>query len=303
MTISGKTTVLAYRVGGRLARLLPERSVVAVSQVLGRVAARLMGTQRKMLRRHIRRVLGPEASEREVDTVTRKAFGSYVRYYLESFRLPSKTPQELADGVTIEGAEPIYEALDAGHGVVAALPHLGGWEWIAFWLTQVKQYRLTAVVEALEPPELFEWFKDYRESLGMNVVPLGPNAGKAVAAALARGDMVVLVSDRDIQGNGAEVSFLGEKTTLPMGPAILAMRSKSPLFVLAAYFDDDRGHFVKVLPEISTERKGKLRQDATRLTQLVADDLASLISEAPEQWHLLQPNWPSDATLDPRSSS
>jgi KDO2-lipid IV(A) lauroyltransferase len=29
------------------------------------------------------------------------------------------------------------------------------------------------------------------------------------------------------------------------------------------------------------------------VTQLLADELELLIREAPEQWHLMQPNWPS----------
>ena len=55
-----------------------------------------------------------------------------------------------------------------------ALPHLGGWEWAGFWLAQVQDIPVTAVVEQLEPPELFEWFVGLRRSFGMEVVPLGP---------------------------------------------------------------------------------------------------------------------------------
>ena len=32
----------------------------------------------------------------------------------------------------------------------------------------------------------------------------------------------------------------------------------------------------------------------TRVTQDLALSLETLIRRAPEQWHLLQPNWPSD---------
>jgi phosphatidylinositol dimannoside acyltransferase len=31
-----------------------------------------------------------------------------------------------------------------------------------------------------------------------------------------------------------------------------------------------------------------------RITQAIADELESLIRLAPDQWHLMQPNWPSD---------
>ena len=49
-------------------------------------------------------------------------------------------------------------------------------------------------------------------------------------------------------------------------------------------------------PPLNTERtKGaRLRDDVQRVTQLIADDFELMIRETPEQWHLLNPNWPSD---------
>ena len=46
-----------------------------------------------------------------------------------------------------------------------------------------------------------------------------------------------------------------------------------------------------------TERHGKFREDVARVTQDLAHALEVLIRRAPEQWHLLQPNWPSDRAL------
>ena len=42
------------------------------------------------------------------------------------------------------------------------------------------------------------------------------------------------------------------------------------------------------------ERRGSLRDDVARVTRDLARHFEDLIREAPEQWHLLQPNWPSD---------
>jgi KDO2-lipid IV(A) lauroyltransferase len=50
------------------------------------------------------------------------------------------------------------------------------------------------------------------------------------------------------------------------------------------------------MPPIDTTRQGKLRADVARITQDLACSLEELIRRAPEQWHLLQPNWPSDRT-------
>ena len=128
----------------------------------------------------------------------------------------------------------------------------------------------------------------------MNIVPLGPTAGPEVLAALKRNDVVCLLADRDVNGAGIDVTFFGEKTTMPGGPATLALRSGAPLCPTAVYFDGRYGHRGVVRPPLDATRTGRLRADVHRLTQQVADELEELIRAAPEQWHLMQPNWPSD---------
>ena len=132
--------------------------------------------------------------------------------------------------------------------------------------------------------------------LGMTVVPTGPNAGTAVTKALRENQIVCLLSDRDIERNGVDVEFFGERTTLPGGPATLALRSGAPLLPATCYFDGASHHGV-VLPPLDTTRRGKLREDVARVTQDLAHALEILIRREPTQWHLLQPNWPSGVRL------
>ena len=193
-----------------------------------------------------------------------------------------------------EGVAHIEEARAAGHGVIFVIPHLGGWEWGGAWLAAMG-YPVTVVVEALEPPELFEWFADFRRSLGMEVVGVGPAAGTAVMRALRSNHTVCLLSDRNVGGAGAVVEFFGERTELPAGPATLAIRTGAALLPAAVYFDErSGGHLGVIRPPLSTQRTGRLREDVTAITQRIAYALEELIRRAPEQWHLFQPNWPSD---------
>ena len=48
------------------------------------------------------------------------------------------------------------------------------------------------------------------------------------------------------------------------------------------------------MPPVPAERQGRLRADVDRVTADLAVRLEELIRAAPEQWHLQQPNWPSD---------
>lgn len=282
----------AYRGAAALAQRLPAGVLDAVVPQVAALASLPSRDRRAMVERHQRRVdpsLSGEALRRRVRAVYR----SYGRYYAESFRLPAVGPAELDARLTYEGYEHIEAARAAGVGPMMVMPHLGSWEWPAYWLTRVRHVPVTAVVERIEPPALFDWFVEFRRSIGMEIVPLGPEAGRSIMAAIRNQHVIPLLCDRDIGRDGVEVTFFGEKTTLPSGPAVLALRTGAPLLPTAVY-DQGRIHHGVVRPPLAVAREGSFRQDVARITQSMADALEELIRRAPEQWHLLQPNWPSD---------
>jgi KDO2-lipid IV(A) lauroyltransferase len=88
----------------------------------------------------------------------------------------------------------------------------------------------------------------------------------------------------------------GERTTLPAGPATLGLRIGAPILPVGVYVTNSyNGHHALVRPPVSAVRSGGgLREDVARITQSLAHELEFLIRRAPEQWHLFQPNWPSD---------
>jgi KDO2-lipid IV(A) lauroyltransferase len=243
-----------------------------------------------MVARHQWRVTGRD-DRRAVDEV----FAWYGRYWLEMFRLPLDVRRGvIAQHFRADGYDNITAALDEGHGVILALPHLGGWEWAAAWMAE-QGHDMLAVVEALDPPELLEWFAHQRHALGLEVVALGPTVATRVLQALRANRLVCLLCDRDLTGDGVEVEFFGERTTLPGGPATLALRTGAALVPTAVYFEAGRGHRAVIQERVPAERCGEgLRADVTRITQALASRFEDLIRAAPAQWHLLQPNWPSD---------
>ncbi len=289
---AARATFFGYRAASALANQLPAPVASLAGRGIGRLMVRLMKGRREMLRRHLRRV-HPHLSDAELDAQVRRGFDSYARYWLESFRLPSTSAFELDAGMSYEGLAHLQDGIEAGKGVIIALPHLGGWEFGGAWLATVG-YPITVVVEAVDPPELFEWFAAFRRSIGMKIIPLDAAAGGAVLRALRAGEVVCLLSDRDIGRAGIEVDFFGERTTLPAGPATLALRTGAPILPTALYFRPNGGHHGVVRPPIPLDRSGTLREDVARITQLLAHELELLIRQAPDQWHLLQPNWPSD---------
>jgi phosphatidylinositol dimannoside acyltransferase len=290
-------TVAAFRAGGTLARFVPRPVGVRLAEVAGGLAAdralRSGSDVPGLVARHLSRVLGRPLTAEEEKRLVRESYASYARYWYDSFRLPSRGRAEIDARFSYEGFGWIDEACRRGPGPILALPHLGGWEWAAFWLTLVPRLPVTAVVEPLEPPELFDWFARFRRSLGMEIVPLGAGAGAAVARAIRNGHVTCLPCDRDLTGGGVEVDFFGERTTIPAGPATLALRTGAPLLPVAVYVRGEGYHGV-VRPPVEAERRGRLRDDVARVSQSLVHELEDLIRAAPTQWHLQQPNWPSD---------
>jgi lauroyl/myristoyl acyltransferase len=292
-------TVGTYRTGAALARYLPAFVADGLAPPIGLTASFANTERRAMVERHMRRV-NPTWPNVKIRAAVQGAFDSYTRYWIESLRLPSLSARTVDAGMRLTGFSHVTDALERGTGAILALPHLGGWEWAAFWLTVVEDAPVTAVVERLDPPELFEWFVQLRSELGMTVVPLGPDAASACIGALRNAEVLCLLSDRDIGGGGIEVDFFGERTTLPAGPATLALRTGAPILPTAIYFDGV-GHRAVVRAPLDTARRGRLREDVARITQDLAVALEELIGEAPEQWHLMSPNWPSDIAAAERA--
>lgn len=288
---------VGYRLGSILAQALPEPMVPRVNALIGAAGARVMRGRAALAARHQLRVR-PHLTSEEVREAVKQAFTSYSGYWIESFRLPRMDPTSLDAGFTVEGYAHIEEARRAGRPVILALPHLGSWEWAAFWLTAVRDLPVSAVVEPVEPPELARWFMRLRQELGVDVITLGADAGAASARALAEDRILALLCDRDLGGSGIEVEFFGERTTLPGGPATLALRSGAALIPAVVYIGEDGGHRAVVRPPMDTARRGKIREDVARVTQALASEIEELIRIAPEQWHLMQPNWPSDPSTD-----
>jgi len=288
-----RAAYLGYRAAAEVARVVPPALAAPLARATALLYEGANPARRHQVARNLERAAGHTLDDAARRRGVRATFDFYARYWHELFRLAVEDPGPLVAAFVCHGRDRIDAALASGRGAVLALPHLGNWDLSGAWLAG-QGYRVTVVTEPVEPPELFDWFVATRSRLGMRVVPLGPAAASAVLHDLHEGHVVALVCDRDITGDGVPVTFFGEATTLPGGPALLALRSGAPLLPVGTYFEDGDGHRAEILEPLPTGRRARMRDDVTRVTQLLADRFERLIRAAPEQWLLMQPNWPSD---------
>ncbi|MDQ2585330.1 phosphatidylinositol mannoside acyltransferase [Saccharothrix yanglingensis] len=281
---------LGYAAGWRLVRLLPERPAVALFDRIADWTARKGGPAQ--LRANLKRVV-PQAGEAEMDELVRSSMRSYLRYWREAFRLPSMDLEAVFAELdrSITGVENLDAALAEGRGAVAALPHSGNWDMAGVWLVG-HSGTFTTVAERLKPESLYRRFIAFRETLGFEVVPLtgGEHNPAVVLAERLRANRVVcLLADRDLTAGGVPVTFFGERTMMPAGPAHLAATTGAALLPVGVWFTGS-GWTFRIHPPVRVQGVA----DVASATQSLADVFAADIAAHPADWHMMQPLWLAD---------
>jgi KDO2-lipid IV(A) lauroyltransferase len=271
---------------------MPAAMATAIFRAGADRAARKQGPGTQRLARNLRRVVGPRMPDDEFEVLVRDGLRSYARYWLEAFRLPKLSKKDVLDGFRMDNEHLLADSVAAGTGCVVALPHAGNWDFAGAWVG-ANEWPMTTVMERLKPERLYERFVAYRESLGMEILPATGGSRPPLDILLERvqeGRIVPLLADRDLSRRGIEVDFFGARTRMPAGPALLALRTGAPLFVVSLWYE---GRFARgrVDGPLVRPTDGSLDDRVRVVTQTVADHLGAGIAEHPADWHMLQKLW------------
>jgi phosphatidylinositol dimannoside acyltransferase len=304
MSFSERLTGLAYQLGWKVICRVPESWARWAFSTVAGIAWRRQGPKVQVLEANLRRVLAfkdhsPDVDGKELRAVSRAAMHSYARYWLEVFRLQVIPIERIMSGMHInaEGKAELFANLDAGRGVVIALPHMGNFEQAAVWVVQSGAGRFTTVAERLRPESVYDAFVRFRESLGMEVLPLtgGRSPFGTLAQRLRAGGLVCLVSDRDLKESGVEVEMFGEKARIA-ATAALAVHTGAALMPVTTWFEgDDWG--ARIYPEIPVPETGTRTEKIAQMSQQMVRVWETGIAEHPQDWHMLQRVFTAD--LDP----
>jgi phosphatidylinositol dimannoside acyltransferase len=289
-----RLALIGYTAGWRLVRLLPESVAYALFTLIADVIWWRGGPSVARLESNLRRVV-PERTGVQLRELSREGMRSYLRYWCDAFRLASWSQERTVDAVRLVDGDLLWNAQAQGRGLVVALSHQGNWDHAGAWST----YRLAKVVtvaERLRPAGLFDRFVAYRESLGMEILPLTGD-GSVLPTLIRRvkaGGFVPLLMDRDLTGSGVPVTFFGETARMAAGPAALALATKAPLLPVNLHYErlprgsmSRWGLVITIHPAVEVPQAPRAEQ-ILRMTQSCADALATGIRAHPQDWHMLQ---------------
>ncbi|AXE76875.1 phosphatidylinositol mannoside acyltransferase [Streptomyces atratus] len=283
-----------YGLGWTAVKKLPEPVARALFRTIADQVWKRRGKSVLRLESNLARVV-PGASPARLAALSKAGMRSYMRYWMESFRLPTWSPARIKASIDVRDAHRLTDGLDTGRGVILALPHLGNWDLAGAWVTTDLKVPFTTVAERLKPETLYDRFVAYREGLGMEVLP---HSGGAAFGTLARrlraGGLVCLVADRDLSASGVEVNFFGDTARMPAGPALLAQQTGALLLPVTLSYDDTPVMKARIHPPVEVPESGSRTEKTSSMTQALADAFAVGIAEHPEDWHMLQRLWLAD---------
>ncbi|MER7495892.1 phosphatidylinositol mannoside acyltransferase [Streptomyces pharetrae] len=297
MSAQERLTDALYGLGWSTVKKLPEPAAVRLGRTIADLAWKRRGKGVLRLESNYARVV-PDATPERLAELSRAGMRSYLRYWMESFRLPAWSAERVRNGFEAKDLHHLTDGLAAGKGVVLALPHLANWDLAGAWVTTALNIPFTTVAERLKPETLYDRFVAYRQGLGMEVLPHdGGSAFGTLARRLRDGGLVCLVADRDLSASGVEVRFFGDTARMPAGPALLAQQTGALLLPVTLWYDDSPVMRGRVHPPIEVPETGTRAEKTSVMTQALADAFAQGIADHPEDWHMLQRLWLSD--LDP----
>ena len=267
-----------------LRRLSFERAG-AIGEHIGMLGYRPLGVRRAVVERQVAAAF-PGLSEQEVTRIARASYANLGRTTIETALLPTYSRDEILSLVErTEGWEHVEQAFAQGRGVMFVSGHLGNWELGGSYVA-ARGVPLEVVARRMENPLFDRYLNETRQSIGMTVIH-DADAVRRVPRAMREQHGVAFLVDQGAVGLASTwVPFFGRYAKTPRGPAVFALRLKTPL-VFACALRQPGGRFVMYFEPIPVETTGTLDADVDRIVASYTSTLERWVRRAPEQyfWH------------------
>jgi len=283
---------VGLEIADRLVAALPPRMAYGLADVAGDLWHRFAPARRRLVAANLARVCaatGRPTGGAAFRALVRAAFRNHARYYVELLRAPRYRLDRIDDHVDVPDW-PIFEGpLRSGAAMLVSC-HLGNFEPFGAFVA-AHGLRPLAPIEEIEPRALFEFLAARRGASSVDLVPVR-QARRPLMQRLRDGGLVGIIGDRDLDGDGQPVTIFGHSTTMPTGPAALAVLHHAALVVgCSLRVGPDRFRAEGELMEVPAT--GDRRADTAALVERMAARFERDIGSAPEQWWgAFQPFWP-----------
>jgi predicted LPLAT superfamily acyltransferase len=226
-------------------------------------------TARRHSRAYLRRALGREPTPLDrFRHILTFATTIHDRVYLMKNRLERFE-------ITVEGADIVRDALEAGKGAFLMGSHVGSFDIIRCVGERQPGLRVAMAMYEENARKVNEMLAAIDPAAKLDVIPLGRmDAMLKISEYLDRGTFVGVLADRTLGAESAlEVEFLGDPARFPLGAMRAAALMRRPvIFMIGLYRGGNRYHVVfEHLADFSEpeERDAAVREAVKRFARLL----------------------------------
>lgn len=270
--------------------LIPRKFAVRIGGFLGKLAFFLFQNYKRQTLNNLSGGFGKFKSMSELERIAQSVFINLGKNVVDVFRLKKYTGQKLARLVQIEGKEIFDKAYFLNRGVLALTGHISNFELLAAWFAQ-NGYKSSVIGRRVFSEALDRFLVRNRGKLGVQNIPTTApvtnfiqllNSGKALG---------ILVDQASSNFKGIYVNFFNKPAYTPIGPFILALRTKSPIIPMAIVRNKDETYRIIIGKEIKTDDNFSFEDKMVDLCQRMTNFLEAIIREYPEQWVWMHNRW------------
>lgn len=176
----------------------------------------------------------------------------------------------------------------SGTGILIGA-HISNWEW-AFGIFCGAGYKGAGIVRPLRDPRLNQAINTIRTRSGTGTIEKKAAATQAVKA-MRDGTNVGILVDQSARENAVPTTFFGQPCWSTIGPAMLALRAKVPIYPMSLVRDDTGFYTLEIMPPFIPERQGDFADDLQRITQQCQDSIEKMVRAHPDQWMWVHNRW------------
>ena len=274
-----------------LCKKLSLKSIYKLGSSIGRLTYYMAFSHRRIALDSLS-IAFPEASLERREKIARDFSVIMLQSFLEVIYFANNP--SLFNNIKIEGREFLDKALEKKRGIIALSAHFGNFPLISLKLAR-EGYKISAVVRPMRDRNVEEYVQNLRTEGGVKTIYSLPRRQCVVnmVRSLRNNEIVIVHMDQNFGTTGVWVKFFDRLAATPVGPIVLALRTRAPILPMFIIREGVGKYRLKILPELELdyfpEREKTVLVNTIRVTKLTEE----WVRRYPEYWGWIHKRWKS----------
>ena len=279
-----------------LIKLLPFKLVLLFGKLSGKLGYRFSARHRKITLDSINIAFDGHMNYGEKKRLAKDCFEFMGKTSWELLYFLRK-PELARQRVDILGIENLNNALNKGKGVIGLTAHLGNFPLMCLRVSQ-EDIPVNVMARPMRDEKAGDFVQKLRTQVGIKTVLSYPRKRAVFDSlkVLSNNEVLVIQMDQNFGTGGVWVKFFGKLAATPVGPVILALRSKAAVVPIYIVDKSNGHHTIFIEPEMPLEQKEDKDQTVLINAIKITNMIEGWVKAYPQLWSWIHRRWKSRPT-------